>query len=84
MKTISPIVKAAAEMAGANRQVLAAKLEINAQSLTNKYTRDSFSAVDLVKIASACGYRLAFTDEAGKAVIMFPELQSKADEAGEK
>ena len=80
MKTISPIVKAAAEMAGANRQVLAARLEINAQSLTNKYTRDSFSAVDLVKIASACGYRLAFTDEAGKTVIMFPELQ--VDEAG--
>ena len=48
--------------------------------MSNKYTRDSFSAVDLVKIASACGYRLAFTDEAGKAVIMFPEL--KADEAG--
>ena len=81
MKTISPIVKAAAEMAGANRQVLAARLEINAQSLTNKYTRDSFSAVDLVKIASACGDRLAFADEAGKAVIMFPELQNKADEA---
>ena len=80
MKTISPIVKAAAEMAGANRQELAAALEINAQSLTNKYTRDSFSAVDLVKIASAGGYRLAFTDEAGKAGIMWPEL--KADEAG--
>ena len=73
MKTISPLVKAAAEMTGANRHVLAARLEINAQSLTNKYTRDSFSAVDLVKIASACGYRLAFTDEAGKAVIMFPD-----------
>ena len=84
MKTISPIVKAAAEMAGANRQELATALEINAQSLTNKYTRDSFSAVDLVKIASACGYRLAFTDEAGKAVIMFPELQTDEARTGNK
>lgn len=74
MKIISPIVKAVSGLSGVNRQELAAKLGINAQSLTNKYTRDSFSAVDLVKIASACGYRLAFTDEAGKAVIMFPEI----------
>ena len=79
---ISDIVKASAGLAGADRKVLASALGISTQAMSNKYTRDSFSAVDLVKIASACGYRLAFTDEAGKAVIMFPELQNKADEAG--
>ena len=79
---ISEIVKASAGLAGADRKVLAGALGISTQAMSNKYTRDSFSAVDLVKIASACGYRLAFTDESGKAVIMFPELQNKADESG--
>ena len=71
---ISEIVKASAGLAGADRKVLAGALGISIQAMSNKYTRDSFSAVDLVKIASACGYRLAFTDETGKAVIMFPEI----------
>ena len=76
---ISEIVKASAGLAGADRKVLAAALGISSQAMSNKYTRDSFSAVDLVKIASACGYRLAFTDEAGKAVIMFPEHEQVAE-----
>ena len=76
---ISEIVKASAGLAGADRKVLAAALGISSQAMSNKYTRDSFSAIDLVKIASACGYRLAFTDEAGKAVIMFPEHEQVAE-----
>ena len=79
---IAPTVKSMLVMEGMKRNEAAAALGITAQAMSNKYTRDSFSAVDLVKIASACGYRLAFTDEAGKAVIMFPELQNKADESG--
>ena len=76
---ISEIVKASAGLAGADRKVLAGALGISTQAMSNKYTRDSFSAVDLVKIASACGYRLAFTDEAGKAVIMFPDVTTKTE-----
>ena len=76
---ISEIVKASAGLAGADRKVLAGALGISTQAMSNKYTRDSFSAVNLVKIASACGYRLAFTDEAGKAVIMFPEHKQVAE-----
>ena len=76
---IGEIVKASAGLAGADRKVLAGALGISTQAMSNKYTRDSFSAVDLVKIASACGYRLAFTDEAGKAVIMFPEHEQVAE-----
>ena len=76
---ISEIVKASAGLAGADRKVLAGALGISTQAMSNKYTRDSFSAVDLVKSASACGYRLAFTDEAGKAVIMFPEHEQVAE-----
>ena len=44
-----------------------------AQAVTNKYGRDSFSGADLVRIAAACGLRLAFVDDAGKAVLTFPE-----------
>ena len=76
---IGEIVKASAGLAGADRKVLAGALGISTQAMSNKYTRDSFSAVDLVKIASACDYRLAFTDEAGKAVIMFPEHEQVAE-----
>ena len=76
---IGEIVKASAGLAGADRKVLAGALGISSQAMSNKYTRDSFSAIDLVKIASACGYRLAFTDEAGKAVIMFPEHEQVAE-----
>lgn len=81
MKSIGPIVKAIADMTGVKRQKLAESLGINAQSLTNKYSRDSFSAIDLIKIATACGCRLSFTDEKGKSIITFPELlQNEADE----
>ena len=71
---IAPTIKSLLATEQLKRTDAAAALGITAQAMSNKYTRDSFSAVDLVKIASACGYRLAFTDEAGKAVIMFPEI----------
>lgn len=70
---ITPIVKAAAGLAGVSRQDLAKSLGISAQAMSNKYNRGSFSATDLIKIAAACGYKLSFTDSTGKAVISFPE-----------
>ena len=70
---ITPIVKAAAGLAGVSRKDLAKSLGISAQAMSNKYTRGSFTAPDLVKIATACGYKLSFTDSTGKVVISFPE-----------
>lgn len=70
---ITPIVKAAAGLAGVSRQDLAKSLGISAQAMSNKYNRGSFSATDLIKIAAACGYKLSFTDSTGKTVISFPE-----------
>lgn len=76
---LSEVVKAAGNLAGLKRGALADALGINSQSLTNKYTRDSFSGLDLVKIAEACGYRLAFVDDQGKAVIAFPKINENKD-----
>lgn len=73
-KIVAPIVKAAAGLAGVSRQDLTVALGLGQpQAVTNKYSRDSFTAQDLIKIASACSYRLAFVDDTGRAVLTFPE-----------
>lgn len=77
---LSEVVKAVGNLAGLKRGALANALGINSQSLTNKYSRDSFSGADLIKIADACGYRLAFVDEQGKAVIAFPKMTENEEE----
>lgn len=72
-KTITPIVKAAAELAGVGRQEITEALHLSSpQAVTNKYVRDSFSGQDLTKIAALCGYKLAFVDKEGNAVLTFP------------
>jgi hypothetical protein len=78
---ITPIVKAAVSLAGLNRQAVAKALELSsAQAISNKYNRDSFSGGDLIRIAAACGFRLAFVDDKGKAVLTFPEPEPEAKE----
>ena len=67
-------VKAMQQIAGVDRATLAVALELSRpQAISNKYTRDSFTGQDLIKIAAACGVRLAFVDDNGRAVITFPE-----------
>lgn len=70
---ITPIIKAAAQLAGLSRADLAQALGLSTpQALSNKYNRGSFTAQDLTRIAQACGVRLAFVDDAGRAVLTFP------------
>lgn len=76
-KNLTTIVKAAAGLAGCKRGDLANALGISAQSVSDKYQRGSFSGADLVRIASACGFRLAFVDDSGKAVLTFPEPEKE-------
>lgn len=69
---ITRTVKAIAALAGLNRAQLAQALGVgNAQAISNKYTRGSFNARDLIKIAAACGCRLAFVDASGRVVVAF-------------
>jgi hypothetical protein len=75
-KIVAPIVKAAAGLAGVSRQELTVAMGLSQpQAVTNKYGRDSFTAQDLIKIGSVCGYRLAFVDSNGKTVLTFPEFK---------
>ena len=77
---ITPIIKAAAQIAGLSRADLAQALGLSTpQALSNKYNRGSFSAQDLTRIAQACGVRLAFVDEAGRAVLTFPAPTADSD-----
>ena len=71
---LTKTIKAMQQIASVDRAALAAALGLgSAQAVTNKYTRDSFSGQDLIKIASTCGVRLAFVDDNGRAVLTFPE-----------
>ncbi len=79
-KIVAPIVKAAAGLAGVSRQDLTTALGLGMpQAVTNKYSRDSFTAQDLIKIADVCGYRLAFVDDSGRAVLTFPAPTTNED-----
>ena len=69
----TPSIEAAVQLAGLSRADLAQALGLSTpQALSNKYNRGSFTAQDLTRIAQACGVRLAFVDDAGRAVLTFP------------
>ena len=59
-------------MEGMKRNEAAAALGISAQAMSNKYNRDSFSAEDLLKVATAAGYTLSFIRKRDGLVISFP------------
>lgn len=69
---IAPTVKSMLVMEGIKRNEAAAALGITAQAMSNKYNRDSFSADDLVKVAAAAGYNLAFVRKRDGLMITFP------------
>lgn len=78
---ITPIIKAVVQLAGLSRADLAQALGLSTpQALSNKYNRGSFTAKDLTKIAQACGVRLAFVDDNGRAVLTFPTPESDAND----
>ena len=69
---IAPTVKSMLVMEGMKRNEAAAALGITAQAMSNKYNRDSFSADDLLKVATAAGYNLAFVRKRDGLMIAFP------------
>ena len=69
---IAPTVKSMLVMEGMKRNEAAAALGISAQAMSNKYNRDSFSADDLLKVATAAGYNLAFVRKRDGLMITFP------------
>ena len=69
---IAPTVKSMLVMEGMKRNEAAAALGISAQAMSNKYNRDSFSAEDLLKVATAAGYNLASNRKRDGLMIAFP------------
>lgn len=77
VKQTSEIIKAFTRINNKSRQEVAETLNINAQSLTNKYTRGSFSVSELIKIANLCNCELAFIDKNNNKIISFPSNDVK-------
>ena len=73
---LSPTIKSLLAQEQLKRDTAAAALGITAQALSNKYVRDSFSGDDLLKLATACGYNLAFIRKSDGLTISFPAAQT--------
>ena len=72
MDNSKAIIKGLIAMRCMSSQALADGLGITVPAVRNKLSRNSWSINDLVKLAQACGVRLAFVDETGRAVLTFP------------
>lgn len=74
MTSLKNTVKAVAALNGLSGRELADILGLTyTQALNTKFHRNSFSGQDLLKLAEACDYDLAFVNKEGKVVIRFPQ-----------
>ena len=69
-------VKALMHLNNKDHSDLAAALGISKQALSNKFSRDSFSAEDLIKIASALGCDLAFVSGDVKIMLDLEDIRA--------
>lgn len=72
MDNSKAIIKALIAMRCMSSQALADGLGMTVPAVRNKLSRNSWAINDLVKLAQTCGVRLAFVDDAGRAVLTFP------------
>lgn len=89
MDNSKAIIKGLIAMRSRSSQQLADGLGITVPAIRNKLSRNSWAVDDLIKLADVCGVRLAFVDDAGRAVLTFPAPPadsdgSPADDAGGK
>ena len=47
------------------------------QGLSDQLARGSFNGLDLIKVAQACGCRLAFVDDNSKVIVPFPAVEAE-------
>lgn len=71
--SITDKVKAAINLSGKSKTELARYLNISNQSLSNKLSRGSFSAEDLIKIADFTGSTLLFEFEENQKIKLFKD-----------
>lgn len=68
-------VKALMHLNNKDHAALAAALGISKQALSNKFSRDSFSAEDLIKVSEALGCELAFVSGDIKIVLDMEDIK---------
>lgn len=75
---VSEKIKALLQIKGKKKAELAEYLGMNSQSLSNKFSRDSFSAEDLIKISSFLDCSLTFEiDDKQKIVLDKSDIKKK-------
>lgn len=73
MLAVSDTIKLVLERKGITQAELCNRLGTKPNNLSNKLSRGSFSALDLVEIAEVLGMELAFVESEEKYIIEYPE-----------
>lgn len=68
--SVANTVKALLRLKGKRQADLADHFNMKPQSMTNKMSRDSFSADDLIKVAEFTGCRVAFVLDDGQMLFL--------------
>ena len=71
--SVSNILRMAASKKGMNQAKLAEACGTSPQAFANKFSRDTWTAKDLMKIASVTGGRLAFIYPDGQQLFFVPD-----------
>ncbi len=67
---VSEKIKALLQIRGKRKNELAEYLGMNSQSLSNKFSRDSFSAEDLIKISNFLDCSLTFEIDNKQKIVL--------------
>lgn len=78
--SVASKVKALISLKDKDYADVAAALGISKQALSNKISRDSFFAADLVKIADAVGCKLMFVADDAQIALTVEDVRDEAEE----
>lgn len=75
--SVTSKIRALMSLQGKDHAAVAAALGISKQALSNKFTRDSFSAEDLIIISEALGCSLVFMAGETKIALTADDVRQK-------
>lgn len=77
--SITSKIKGLLQVKNIEHAKLAENLNLSRQSLSNKFFRGSFSAADLIKIATFCKCELAFIDKNFKIILDTNDINESSE-----
>lgn len=80
---LSDKVKSVLKVSGLNQNALAENFGMTKQTMSNKMSRESWSAGDLIRVANLVGGKLAFVLPDGTTIYFDPEDATNRKSAGE-